>query len=549
MAQIIIEAKGKSEAFSLKEPVTTLGRIEDNDIVLEDPSVSRKHARITREEKGFFLEDLGSGNGTFVNGSKITKEQINDNDSCKVGAVSFTFKEGAEPGISASTVAFEKAKTPKSKKAPNLVKPVEEDAVVKLKRDIHLRLLEKMNLKRTDLSKSDDVQLRKNAQKEVEEIILELNSQVLQGLKRETLVEEILDSALGLGPLEDLLSDPEITEIMVNNKDQIYVEKHGKLELSDKKFFSEEQILAAIERIVAPIGRRIDESMPMVDARLKDGSRVNAIIMPISLKGPALTIRKFSHTPFEIEDLIRFGTLNKDIAEFIELCVKIRENMVISGGTGSGKTSLLNVFSSFIPHDERIVTIEDSAELKLSQEHVVPLESRSANIEGKGAITIRDLVRNALRMRPDRIVVGECRGGEALDMLQAMNTGHDGSLTTAHANSPRDTLSRLETMVLMSGMDLPMRAIREQISSAINIIVQTARLSDGSRKVTSVTEVTGMEGDVITLQDIFIFKQTGLDAQAKVLGKFVATGFVPRFIEEVKAKGVQINMKIFQDTE
>jgi pilus assembly protein CpaF len=346
--------------------------------------------------------------------------------------------------------------------------------------------------------------------------------------------------------LEELLADETVTEIMVNRKDQIYVEQKGKLTLSEKKFISDEQVRGVIERIVAPLGRRIDESSPLVDARLKDGSRVNAVIPPLALKGPCITIRKFSKKPFKVHDLIRFGSMTNKMGEFLELAVANRQNIFISGGTGSGKTTLLNVMSGFIPEDERIVTVEDAAELQLPQEHVVSLESRPPNIEGKGAILIRDLVKNCLRMRPDRIVVGECRGGEALDMLQAMNTGHDGSLTTAHANSPRDALSRIETMVLMAGMDLPTRAIREQMASAVNLIVQQSRMTDGSRKITYITEITGMEGDKITLQDIFLFKQTGYDKEKqKVIGEYVATGMVPKFIDKLRSRGLNVNLEMF----
>jgi len=332
---------------------------------------------------------------------------------------------------------------------------------------------------------------------------------------------------------------------MVNGPDQVYIEKKGQLMLSDQTFMDDSSVMAVIERIVSPLGRRIDESQPYVDARLADGSRVNAIIHPLSLVGPCLTIRKFSKIPFTDQDLIDFGTITPEIAAFIKICVIMRKNIIVSGGTGSGKTSLLNVISSYIPAKERIVTIEDAAELQLKQNHVVKLEARPPNIEGKGAVTIRDLVRNALRMRPDRIVVGECRGGEALDMLQAMNTGHDGSLTTVHANAPRDVISRLETMVLMSGMELPVRAIREQIASAVDLIVHEARFSDGSRKVTNITEIVGQEGEQITMQDIFEFKQTGIDDHEKVIGNLAATGSVPTFLEEIAARGLSIDHAMF----
>ena len=356
-----------------------------------------------------------------------------------------------------------------------------------------------------------------------------------------------MDDALGLGPVEDLLEDASITEIMVNKYDRIYIERNGKLHLSNKRFLDDAQVLAVIYRIVAPLGRAINESSPLVDARLADGSRVNAIIPPLALQGPTLTIRKFSKRRLTTDDLIKFGTLNQNMVDFLNVSVVQRRNIVISGGTGSGKTTLLNILSAFIPTDERIVTVEDAAELSLPQDHVVSLEARPPNIEGKGAIPIRDLVKNCLRMRPDRIVVGECRGGEALDMLQAMNTGHDGSLTTAHANSPRDAISRLETMVLMAGMELPIKAIRQQIASAINIIVQQSRMPDGSRKITHISEITGMEGEIITMQDIFTFDQEGFDSEGKVVGTFEASGIIPNFYHVLKKRGIEVDLKIFEN--
>ena len=380
---------------------------------------------------------------------------------------------------------------------------------------------------------------------EVTDEVVEAEGVFLPAATRQMVIEEILHDVLGYGPIQPLLDDPTVSEIMVNGPHKVYVERKGKLILTGVKFRDDEHVMHVIEKIVAPIGRRIDESMPMVDARLPDGSRVNAIIPPLALSGPTITIRKFSRDPLKIQDLIRFGSLTPEMAKFLEACVKARLNIVVSGGTGSGKTTMLNVLSSFIPEDERIVTIEDSAELQLSQEHVVTLEARPPNIEGKGAITIRDLVKNALRMRPDRIVVGEVRSGEALDMLQAMNTGHDGSLTTGHANSPRDMLSRLETMVLMAGMDLPLRAIREQIASAVDLIVHQSRLKDGSRKVTHITEVLGMEGDTIVMQDIFVYEQTGVDEMGKVVGRFTATGIRPRFMSRLEASGITLPAEIF----
>lgn len=367
----------------------------------------------------------------------------------------------------------------------------------------------------------------------------------LSRVEKERLTVEIINDAVGFGPITPLLEDPDITEVMVNGPDDVYVERNGSLVLSGIRFRDEEHVFHVIEKIVAPIGRRIDEGSPMVDARLPDGSRVNVIIPPLSLTGPVITIRKFYRDPLQVEDLVRLGTLTGEMSEFLDACVKARLNIVVSGGTGSGKTTTLNVLSSFIPATDRIVTIEDSAELQLRQNHVITLESRPPNIENKGAITIRDLVRNSLRMRPDRIVVGEVRGGEALDMLQAMNTGHDGSLTTGHANSPRDMLSRLETMVLMAGLEIPVRAIREQISSAIDLIIQQERMRDGTRKITHITEVQGMEGDVITLQDLFVYKQTGVDEQGKVTGRFTTTGIKPRFIDRFEAAGIKLRPDLF----
>jgi pilus assembly protein CpaF len=366
---------------------------------------------------------------------------------------------------------------------------------------------------------------------------------------RERVVQDLVNDILGYGPITDLLEDADITEVMVNGSNKVYYEVGGKIHKSDVLFNDDKHVMRVIERIISPIGRRIDESVPMVDARLPDGSRVNCIIPPLSLVGPCITVRKFSKDPFTIDDLINFETMTEPMAALFDACVKARLNIIVSGGTGSGKTTTLNVLSSFIPAEERIITIEDAAELQLKQEHVVTLESRPPNIEGSGEITTRDLVKNCLRMRPDRIVVGEVRSGEALDMLQAMNTGHDGSITTCHANSPRDALARIETMVLMAGMDLPSRAIREQMASAVHLIIQQSRLRDGSRKVTHITEVVGMEGNTITMQDIFKFTQTGVDEEGKVIGEFEPTGIVPKFIEEIDAEGIPISREIFYPRE
>ena len=414
---------------------------------------------------------------------------------------------------------------------------------------VHDRLIEALDLRRLDLDALGSEELWKKTEATIRAIVTRMDStgELDAHTDREELVIDVLNEALGLGPLEIYLADESITEIMVNSPTQVYVERDGRLMRVDKAFSSAAAVLGVIERIVAPLGRHIDESSPLVDARLADGSRVNAIIPPLALKGPCITIRKFKRDLLTANHLIDFGTLSAQMAEFLDTCVKVRRNIVISGGTGSGKTTLLNILGSYIPEKERIVTIEDAAELQLPQDHVVSLEARPPNIEGKGQITIRDLVRNSLRMRPDRIVIGECRGGEALDMLQAMNTGHDGSLTTLHANTPRDALSRLETMVLMSGMDLPIRAIREQIASAVNLIIQQTRFADGSRRVMAISEVSGMELDVITMQDIFAFKQEGFDSEGRVVGKFIATGFVPKFYDDLQRRGIPVTMDIFRE--
>ena len=369
---------------------------------------------------------------------------------------------------------------------------------------------------------------------------------VITRVERQKMLEAIVDEILGFGPIQPLLNDDTITEVMVNGPFRVYAERKGKLVLTDTTFQNDDHVMRIIERIIAPIGRRVDESKPYEDARLPDGSRVNIIIPPLALNGPVITIRKFPKYRITVEDYIKFGTATPEMMEFLRACVEARLNMFISGGTGSGKTTLLNIMSGFIPEDERIITIEDAAELRLVQDHVVRLESRAANIEGKGAVTIKDLVKNSLRMRPERIVVGECRGGEALDMLQAMNTGHDGSLSTGHANSPRDMISRLETMCLMAGVDLPSRAIREQISSALDVIVQISRLKDGSRKIVNVTEVQGMEGDAIVMQDVFVFEQTGY-VDGKVIGRLRPTGIRPKFSEKFEAAGIKLPQNVFGD--
>ncbi|MGL5256893.1 MAG: CpaF family protein [Proteocatella sp.] len=425
-----------------------------------------------------------------------------------------------------------KKKLEKESYTPEAVDP---NFIIKTK--IHREIIEIMNKKA--LNDSSIIENKQELMNIIEDLVEKENIGMPRA-ERVILIRDIYDEVAGLGPLEPLLADPEITEIMVNGPKLVYVEKKGKITESNVKFRDDSHVMHIINRIVSPIGRRVDEASPMVDARLKDGSRVNAVIPPISLIGPTITIRKFSKDPITAKNLLQFGTINGAMISFLEACVRGRLNIMVSGGTGSGKTTFLNVLSGFIPENERIVTIEDAAELQLKQRHVITLESRPANIEGAGSVTIRDLVKNSLRMRPDRIIIGEVRTGEALDMLQAMNTGHDGSISTGHANSPRELMSRLETMVLMAGMELPIKAIREQISSAVDLVIHQERLRDGSRKIVSITEVVGMEGDVITLQDIFTYKQTGLDPQGNIKGSFKATGVVPSFLWKLTSNGIMV---------
>ena len=469
-------------------------------------------------------------------GTKITKTSMTQGLDVLRPLLPFTYGDASGSG----------SKVPAAGTTPNTV--MERNLSIRLR--IHDRLLELV-----DLRELDPVALEKDPKKKEDlrnkttqaiQRLLEEEAKELDRNERAGLAKDILDEALGLGPVEPLLVSKDVSEVMVNGKDQIYVEQKGKLILSDYRFTSDKQLLGCIERIVSPIGRRVDEKTPLVDARLKDGSRINIIIPPLSLKGPIITIRKFFKERLQMSDLVKFGSMTDEMSDFLRAAVEARLNIVVSGGTGTGKTTLLNLISSCIPEDERIVTVEDAAELQLPQPHVVTLEARPANLQGEGAIHIRDLVRNALRMRPDRIVVGECRAGEALDMLQAMNTGHDGSLTTIHSNNPRDCLRRIETLVMMAGFDLPIQAIREQIAAAVNLIVQLKRFSDGSRKISHVTEVIGIEGDTIVTQPIFEYKQSGVDEQThKVKGAFQPSGLIPKFVETLKAKGVALPKGLF----
>jgi pilus assembly protein CpaF len=413
-----------------------------------------------------------------------------------------------------------------------------------LKRLIHGKLVDKLDLSRVSDLEGDT--LRREIRLVVERLC-DTENPLLNRMERERLIDEVLDETFGFGPLEVLLKDPTISDILINGPQKIFVERRGKMEKSDVKFRDNEHLLQIIDRIVSKVGRRVDETSPMVDARLPDGSRVNAIIPPLALDGPSVSIRRFGSNPLKLEDLLNYKAFTPEMAMLMEACIKARLNIVISGGTGCGKTTLLNTLSAFIPHEERIVTIEDAAELQLQQDHVVRLETRPPNIEGKGSVTTRDLVRNALRMRPERIIIGECRGGETLDMLQAMNTGHAGSMTTLHANAPRDAQARLETMIMMAGMELPMKAMRQQISSAVDLIIQANRLQGGPRKVTSITEVMNMEQDMIIMQDVFRYKQLGIDQNGRAYGQFEATGVRPSFVNRLESSGIKLPSNLFQE--
>ena len=584
---IVVEALGagsdsaKAVTNSFKKTEVTVGRNADNDIVLAEPQVSGNHAKLCAKMSSsgkaeIYVTDMGSSNGTYIEDKSITanvETVVPDNKRLIIGNFLLTPTavaevKKAEKPVKKVVVPEKAEKKTTSEKGPpaTSVRPAVNGAdgskraslsvadyekEIEIKHQIHELLIQRLDLRRKDIAALSDIELRNRARNVVEEVLVELRWELPDGLEREPLIKEVLDEALGLGPLEELLADDNVSEIMVNNYKQIYAETGGRLALTDHRFSSEQAVLGAIERIISPIGRRIDESSPLVDARLKDGSRVNAVIRPLALAGPCITIRKFSKEPLTIDDLVRFGSLSQGMADFLKLAIGHRLNTVISGGTGSGKTTLLNVISGFIPDTERVITVEDAAELQLPQEHVVSFETRPPNLEGKGAINIRDLVKNALRMRPDRIIVGECRGAEALDMLQAMNTGHDGSMTTGHANAPEDMMRRLETMVLTAGLDIPVRAVREQIGSAVDIVIQQTRFGCGTRKVTAITEVIGMDYDegVVQMQDIFLFRQSGYDENSKIRGVHQATGYIPKFFRSLQERGLPVDANVFSPDE
>lgn len=535
----------------VSQPLLRIGKDRSNDVVLHGWRIAKFHAQMLAGADGTFLESI-QGQEFAVNGRRCEQYGPFENEDIVtlgdyVIKVRLSGSSKSKVSMDSAQLVTEPSHATAKQPAPIPLADSSQRQVLaqKIRGEIHQKLFQIMDLRRVNVNAMGDDELRAFAKNAIDEIIKNFEGFPTE-LKKEEIGRQVLCEAVGLGPLEDLLDRDDVSEVMVNAHDQIFYEVAGQILRSDICFTDDRSVLSAIERIVAPIGRRIDESSPLVDARLKDGSRVNAIIPPLALKGPCITIRKFMKERLTSDDLVRFGSLNDPMVRFLEMCILKRKNVVISGGTGSGKTTLLNMLSNFIPDDERIVTVEDAAELKLYQPNLVSLEARPPNQEGKGAVPIRDLVKNCLRMRPDRIVVGECRGGEALDMLQAMNTGHDGSLTTVHSNSPRDCISRLEVLVLMSGMELPVRAIREQISSAVDIIVQQTRFSCGSRKITSITEVTGVEGETVQLAEIFRYRQSGYDDKGKISGQFEATSIIPEFYEDLRRRGIEVDLSIFK---
>ncbi len=562
MFEVLIETANRDpRQVRCLHSVCGIGRGEDNLVILQGWNIAREHATLSNRKGGVFIEVLSARAPITVNGTRVQSEHgpLHREDIVHIGAYRLRVLADQAGDAPVQVPARAANAATRLDSVPNLPpKPVEAGGLpstvvappdmLEWRGRVHLSLVRQMDLRRVDVRGMSDTDLREKTSALIDEIIeREFSNDLPKTINRRRLAKEVLDEAIGLGPLEDLLDDPSVTEIMVNCSSEIFIERAGRIEKSAVIFTSDKAVLAAIERIVAPLGRRIDESSPMVDARLADGSRVNAVIPPVALRGPSLSIRKFSKRKLHGSDLLEFGSLDQSMLDFLQMAVRERRNIVVTGGTGSGKTTLLNILSNFIPDDERIVTIEDAAELKLSQPNLVSMESRPANLEGKGQIAIRDLVRNSLRMRPDRIVVGECRGGEALDMLQAMNTGHEGSLTTAHANSPRDALSRLEVMVMMSSMELPMVVVREQIASALDLIIHQRRFPCGSRKVTHISEITGIESGTIQTQDLFVFRARDQGGpNGRVRGEFSATGAVPEFYEELANRGVPVDLSIFK---
>ena len=579
MRRLIVDTPAQAAALVMDLPEgdleMTLGRHSESNIVLSGAGISRHHARLVQANGMLFIEDVGSSGGTFVNGEAIqAMTPLEENDVVTIGDNTLHIEDVAaaadaaadeipvEPTL-AEPIAATPAPQPLPQPAPVVAAPppspevnnfldefknatlLYEDSIMELTKQIHTDILERLNLTQGALDVKNDETMDRVSHV-MDQILRERRHEIPSRIPLDTFRQALMDELIGYGPISPVLRSSRVSEIMINGPDHVFVESKGKIFESGIRFFSEQHLLSIVQRIVEPLGRHVDEASPMVDARLPDGSRVNAIIPPLALQGASVTIRKFSEKKLTTDDLIKFGSMTPEMAMFLEEAVRSRQNILVSGGTGSGKTTLLNVLSLFIPKGERVITVEDSAELKLDHPNLVSLEARPANIEGKGRITIRDLVINTLRMRPDRIIVGECRGAEALDMLQAMNTGHDGSLTTAHANNPRDALTRLENMVMMAGFDLPSKAIREQIASALDLIVQQTRLPDGSRKIIQISEVTGREGDVILLQDIFTFNQTGMDKDGKVQGYHSATGNIPFFVEELRQSGrLKLDMSVF----
>ncbi|MDP7129427.1 MAG: ATPase, T2SS/T4P/T4SS family, partial [Planctomycetota bacterium] len=520
----------KRKRLKLSKTPFKVGRKKDNDLILPHESVSSHHCQITMDGESVHVMDLDSTAGTLLNESKVDDLRLfSAGDKVLVGKFKLELLE--ESGFDSESQESLEEELPFPETVSDTSSARKGTVITReLRRRIHGKLQNHPELVKLDFASTAFEVLRARTKEIINQL---LSDEIASDFQDDALVAELLDEALGYGPLEMFLEDETVDEVMINNFDTIFIEQKGRITQTDKSFTDVDQLMNIIRRILAPIGRRIDESSPMVDARLPDGSRVNAIIPPLSLIGPVVTIRKFPSKRFDIHDLIQRDSLTENMAVFLRLAVQYRRNVLVSGGTGSGKTTLLNVLSSFIPEEERIVSIEDAAELRLHQPHVIPLEAKPANIEGEGAIPVRKLLVNSLRMRPDRIIIGECRGGEALDMLQAMNTGHDGSLTTLHANSARDALNRLETLVLMAGMDLPVKAIRDQIASAVHIIIHQARMPDGTRKIISISELTGQEGDAIIMQDLFRFESSGQDDDGVIIGKYRATGAVPKFVHEL----------------